>query len=153
MKRNIILITLLCLLLCSCTAELEQTEQLITTTTSVSYETMTVPETIQSEEITSEILSSDDIVAEEKTVLNERQRVALVWAEEALAEWFKTTLGQNICGENVPEITAITADGKVQSVCDGKTLCFESDENNQLKFVGYNENYIGENENMLEVSE
>ena len=153
MKRNIILITLLCLLLCSCTAELEQTEQLITTTTSVSYETMTVPETIQSEEITSEILSSDGIVAEEKTVLNERQRVALVWAEEALAEWCKTDLGQNICGENVPEITAITADGRVQATCDDKTLCFESDENNALKFVGYNENYISENENMLEVSE
>ena len=148
MKRNISLIMLLCLSLGSCTAE--KTEQ---TTTVIHYETMTAPEIIKPEETTPEILEANGIVAEEKTVLNERQRVALVWAEEALAEWCKTTLGQNICGENVPEITAITADGRVQATCDDKTLCFESDENNQLKFVGYNENYIGENENMLEVME
>lgn len=153
MKRNLIIIPILCLALCSCTAEPEQTEQPATTTTSVLYETMIAPEIIKPEETTPEILEANGIVAEEKTVLNERQRIALVWAEEILAEWFKTTLGQNICGENVPEITAITADGKVQAICDGKTLCFESDENNQLKFVGYNENYISENENMLEVSE
>lgn len=148
MKRNISLIMLLCLSLGSCTAE--KTEQ---TTAVIPYETMTAPEIIKPEETTPEILEANGIVAEEKTVLNERQRVALVWAEEALAEWCKTTLGQNICGENIPEIIAITADGKVQAICDGKTLCFESDENNQLKFVGYNENYISENENMLEVME
>lgn len=153
MKRNIILITLLCLMLCSCTAEPEQTEQPVTTTTSVPYETMIASEIIKPEETTPEILSSDGIVAEEKTVLNERQRVALVWAEEAVAEWFKTTLGQNICGDSIPEITAISANGKVQAMCEDKTLCFEPDENNQLKFVGYNENYISENENMLEVME
>ena len=151
MKRNLIIIPILCLALCSCTAE--QAELPVAATTSVSYETIVLPETVEPKETTPEILGSDGIVAEEKTVLNERQRIALVWAEETLVEWFKTTLGQNICGENVPEITAITADGKVQAICDGKTLCFESDENNQLKFVGYNENYIGENENMLEVSE
>lgn len=153
MKRNLIIIPILCLALCSCTAEPEQTEQPVAATSSVSYETMIAPETIQHEETTPEILEANGIVAEEKTVLNERQRIALVWAEDAVAEWFKTTLGQNICGENVPEIIAITADGKVQAICDGKTLCFESDENNALEFVGYNENYISENENMLEVSE
>ncbi len=150
MKRSIILTTLLCLALCSCTAEPEQAEQ---TTAVIHYETMTATETIETEETTPEILNSDGIVAEEETVLNERQRVALVWAENAVSEWCKTELGQNICSENIPEITAITADGRVQATCDDKTLCFESDENNQLKFVGYNENYISENENMMEVSE
>lgn len=154
MKRNIILITLLCLALCSCNAEPEQTEQpAVTTTSAIPYETITLPETAESEETAPEILDSDGIVAEEKKVLDERQRVALGWAEEAVNDWCKTDLGQNICGENVPEIIAITADGRVQAVCEDKALCFRADENNALKFVGYNENYIIENENMLEVSE
>lgn len=149
MKKYLI-IPILCLALCSCTAEVEQAEE---TTAVIPYETITAPEAIESEETIPEVLNSDSIVAEEETVLNGKKKVALIWAEGALSEWYKSETGRNMCNGNLPEITAISAEGKIQATCDNKTLCFESDENNELKFVGYNEKYIDESENMLEVLE
>lgn len=150
MKRRILPVILIIAALSGCGSTAEQrAETSAEAAAPIVYETMVAPLTAE-EEIISGLIASGGIEAKEEAVLRERRRVALEWGQASLARWLESNMGQRICTtEQPPEITAVSADGRVIAIYGDKELCFKSEEDNSLRFVGYAEGFMEEDENLL----